>query len=130
MLKLDEEDILYSDDSSFEPSILLATNGGGAHVIINNLSGGLLQSSVSCLGEYGRMIQIGKYDVEENNSFGMSVFLKNTSFSVVNLDNLVIASKEIKEELQSLIQQGLKSKVIRPIPRKVVEHQNVLEMLK
>lgn len=121
---------MNSDDSSFESSILLATNGGGAHVIINNLSGGLLQSTVSCLAEYGRMIQIGKYDVEENNSFGMSVFLKNTSFSVVNLDNLVIAAKEIKEELQSLILEGLQSKVVRPIPRKVVEHQNVPEMLK
>lgn len=108
----------------------MATEGVGAQVIINNLSGSLLQGSVGCLGEYGRLLQIGKYDLEENNSFGMSVFLKNTSFYVVGLENVFLEPKEIKQEIRSLIQKGIESGCVKPVQRKVVEHQDVAEILK
>lgn len=110
--------------------LLMATGGTGAQVIINNLSGNLLQATVGCLADYGRMIQIGKFDLEENNSIGMSVFLKNTSFYVVNLENIVNAPKEVKEDIKAKVRAGIEDLSVRPITRKVVEDQNVGEILK
>ncbi|RZB84952.1 fatty acid synthase, partial [Asbolus verrucosus] len=126
---LKDHNILSSDSTNFEPMLLMATSGVGAHVIINNLSGSLLQSSVGCLAEYGRLIQIGKYDLEENNSIGMSVFLKNTSFFVVDLQNIFIASDEVKEGLRDMVQKGIENLSVRPINRKVVEHQDIAQIL-
>lgn len=125
-----DENILSSEDSSFEPLLLMATGGVGAQVIINCLSGHLLQASVGCLAEYGRLIQIGQYDLEENNSIGMSVFLKNTSFYVVKLENIFLESTEIKQDIRKMVQQGIDNKTVRPIIRKVVEHYDIVEILK
>ncbi|EEZ97866.2 fatty acid synthase [Tribolium castaneum] len=126
---LKDENIFSLEDSSFEPLILMATGGVGAHVIINCLSGHLLQSSVGCLAEYGRLIQIGQHDCEENNTIGMSVFLKNTSFFVVKLENIFLESNEVKQEIRDMVQKGIESKTVRPINRKVVEHYNIVEIL-
>jgi fatty acid synthase len=108
----------------------MATGGVGAQVIINNLSGSSLQCSVGCLAEYGRFLQIGKYDVEESNSIGMSVFLKNTSFYVVSLENVCTESKETKEHLRALLREGVENGAVRPLYRKVLEHQDILQILK
>ncbi|KAH0814014.1 hypothetical protein GEV33_008777 [Tenebrio molitor] len=126
---LNEHNIFSSDDTSFEPLLLMATGGVGAQVIINNLSGSSLQCSVGCLAEYGRFLQIGKYDVEESNSIGMSVFLKNTSFYVVSLENVCTESKETKEHLRALLREGVENGAVRPLYRKVLEHQDILQIL-
>lgn len=108
----------------------MATGGVGAHVVLNCLSGSLLQASVRCVAAFGRFVQLGKFDLDENNSIGMSLFLKNTSFYGLVLENVFDADPEEKQELHDLIVEGIKKLIVRPLLRKVVEHQNVEEILR
>ncbi|KAJ8922067.1 hypothetical protein NQ315_008708 [Exocentrus adspersus] len=122
---LKDFDIFSSDDSSFEPRIKMATGGRGAEVILNCVSGSLMQSSLECIADYGRFIHYGKYDLEEGNTFGMFCFLRNTSFYTVDLENVFYQAKEVKEEIKKLITLGLESLVVRPLQREIVTHQNI-----
>lgn len=108
----------------------MATGGDGAHVVINCLSGNLLQAAVRCVASFGRFVQIGKFDLEENNTIGMGLFLRNTSFYGVILENVFDAFPDEKQELHDLIEKGMADLVVRPLYRKVVEHQNVKDILR
>lgn len=65
-----EENILSSINCSFEPSLLVATEGKGADVILNSLSGSLLQSSLACIADFGRFLHIG--DIDLNSHFTLN----------------------------------------------------------
>lgn len=108
----------------------MATGGVGAHVVVNCLSGSLLHASVRCVASFGRFIQLGKFDLEENNSIGMSLFLRNTSFYGLLLENVFDDDLEEKQELHDLIVEGIQKLIVRPLHRKIVEHQNVGEILR
>ncbi|KAL1508883.1 hypothetical protein ABEB36_003705 [Hypothenemus hampei] len=126
--KLREGQIFSSENASFEPYLMMATGGRGADIIVNCLSGSLLQCSLACIADYGRFLQIGKYDLEENNSIGMYCFLRNVSFYAVNLD-LISQPDEIKQEVKKLVQEGLDSRLIVPIWRVVYNHHDIRVIL-
>lgn len=130
LLQLKDRHVLSSENTSFETQFLIATGGEGAHVVLNCLSGSLLQASVRCVAEFGRFLQIGKFDLDENNSIGMGLFLKNTSFYGVILEDVFEASDEEKKQIHDLIEKGMEKIVVRQLHRKVVEHQNIKEILR
>lgn len=99
----------------------MATGGEGAHIIVNTVSKSLLNASVRCLADTGRFIQLGKFDVKEHHSIGMSVFLRNTSFGTVIPENIFELPVEDKERLRDLVQDGIDKFFIRPIMRKVLK---------
>ncbi|RDL31106.1 uncharacterized protein BP5553_09895 [Venustampulla echinocandica] len=77
--------IFSSRDISFAEQILAMTNGKGVDVILNSLAGSLLQESFNCLCDFGRFVEIGKRDLEQNSSLDMLPFTRNVSFSSVDL---------------------------------------------
>lgn len=121
---------MSSETSSFEPHLLLATGGVGAHVIINFLSDDLLQATTRCIADSGRLLQIGKLDLQENNTIGMSIFLKNTSFMAIVPEDIFNRSNEIKQRIYKLVEEGIEKFVVRPIHREVVQHQDIESMLR
>ncbi|CAG9823792.1 unnamed protein product [Phaedon cochleariae] len=121
--------ILDSESSSFSSQLMLATGGKGAEVILNCVSGSLLQNSLSCIADYGRFIQYGRYDTEEGTNIGMYCFLRNASFYVVNLENVFMQPKDVKEEIRSMIVKGIENFIVRPLHREVVSHYNVANIL-
>lgn len=127
---MNDRHILSSNDSTFEPALLTDTGGVGADIVLNCLSGPLLQASMGCLANYGRFIQYGKADVDENNSIGMFIFLKNVSFYVVDFNELLNEEEYVKNEIKAYVQKGLEELAVRPLHRKIVDHQDVKLILK
>lgn len=128
--KVQDYNVLSSDDDSFETDLKMATNGKGAHVILNCVSGSLLRHSLACLADYGSFIQYGKYDVEEGNSIGMYCFLRNTSFYVVNLENVLIQCKEVKEQIRKHMAEGIDNMVVRPLITEVANDFDIPKILR
>lgn len=116
-------------NTSFEPYLLMATGGEGAHVILNCLPKNFLNASIRCIAEYGRFLQMGKFDYKENNTFGMSLFLKNTSFTGIIPEEIMNCTSDEKQALRNLVQDGIRKYVVRPIRRTVVEHENIVSIL-
>ena len=46
------------------------TNGQGVDVILNSLAEDKMKASFRCLSPFGRFLEIGKYDIIQNNPFG------------------------------------------------------------
>ncbi|KAK8137622.1 Compactin diketide synthase [Apiospora sp. TS-2023a] len=72
--------IFSSRNSEFSRGILLATNDRGVDVVVNSLSGHLLQQSWELIAPHGRFVELGKKDLFQNNHLSMRPFLQNVSF--------------------------------------------------
>lgn len=64
------------------------TNGKGADLVLNSLSGELLHASWQCVAKYGKMLEIGKRDFIGHGMLSMDMFQANRSFCGVNLFDL------------------------------------------
>jgi fatty acid synthase len=94
---------------------------------LNSLAEDKLQASVRCLAKDGRFLEIGKLDLSNNNSLGMSVFLKNTTFHGILLDSLfdIKSANSEKLEVVKLINEGIKNGSVRPLPATVFSESQV-----
>ncbi|EFY94490.2 polyketide synthase [Metarhizium robertsii ARSEF 23] len=77
--------IFNSRDSSFLPDVLRATDGRGVDVVLNSLSGDLLQASWQCVAEFGIMVEIGKRDFQRRATLAMAPFEANRTFTGLEL---------------------------------------------
>ncbi|KAK2770358.1 polyketide synthase [Colletotrichum kahawae] len=80
--------IFSSRDTSFGPAVMGATNGRGADVVLNSLSGPLLKESWDCMARFGRFVEIGKRDMEAAKHLDMSPLRRAVSFAAVDLFQL------------------------------------------
>lgn len=80
-----EDHIFSSRNAFFATEIMAATNGKGVDVALNSLSGQLFHVTWKCMAMFGRMIEIGKRDIEINTRLEMSGFQGNVSFSAIDL---------------------------------------------
>lgn len=79
--------IFNSRDTSFARDISRATNGRGVDVVLNSLSGEGLLASWECIAPFGRFLELGKMDIEENSGLPMAQFAKNVSFHAIAMDH-------------------------------------------
>ncbi|KAF7386952.1 hypothetical protein HZH66_011404 [Vespula vulgaris] len=123
--QLTDRNIGNSRDTSFEQLILTETNGRGVDVVLNSLAEEKLQASVRCLARDGRFLEIGKFDLSNNSLLGMSIFLKNTSFHGILLDALFETDCPEKREVVRLVNEGIKSGAVKPLPSTVFSEQQI-----
>lgn len=98
-----DENILSSRDASFAPELMRLTGGCGVDVVLNSLSGQLLQESFNCLAPFGHFVEIGKFDIEHNSRLEMAPFARIASFSSVDLLAMVRqGSPELHRVLASI----------------------------
>ncbi|KAB0802399.1 hypothetical protein PPYR_04585 [Photinus pyralis] len=125
-----DRNVLNGMNTSFEPHLLMATGGVGAHVIINCYTGSMLSATLRCVAEFGRIYHMGKIDCEDNNEIGMSIFLKNVSITGVCAEEIFDEPDDVKEEVRAHVTKGLEDLVVRPIKREIVEHQDIASSLR
>lgn len=64
-----------------------ATNNEGVDVILNSLTGDLLEESWRCIREGGNMIELGKRDMLDRNYLPMEVFGRNVSYRCFDMSH-------------------------------------------
>lgn len=135
------ENIFYSRDTSFEEDVMKATGGRGVDVVLNSLSGPLLQASLRCVAVNGRFIEIGKADliadidlhswqVDGNRSIhGVypESFFRYNSKQESQLSRRTAAEKA---QLQKLIRDGMMDGTIKPLLHTVFDMNNIDEAFK
>ncbi|XP_062589750.1 fatty acid synthase-like [Saccostrea cucullata] len=124
--QLQDDHFYNSRDVSFEKDILTVTKGKGVDVVLNSLSEEKLQASLQVLAQHGRFLEIGKYDLSNNTSLGMSIFLKNISFHGILLDALFEENNADWQEVSALLNDGIRSGAVQPLSSCVFE-KNQLE---
>ncbi|KAF4818673.1 Highly reducing polyketide synthase [Colletotrichum tropicale] len=73
-----------SRSTTFAKEILAATNGRGIDVIINSLTGELLDASWRIIADGGTLVEIGKKDIVDRNTLSMEPFDRNASFRAMD----------------------------------------------
>ncbi|RDL32026.1 Reducing type I polyketide synthase [Venustampulla echinocandica] len=97
-----EDHILYSRDTSFADGIRRMTNNQGVDVVLNSLSGEGLVASWECIAPYGRFLEIGRKDIDSHGSLPMFPFIKNASFTGVDLAAI---AEQRPQLMQTLLQE-------------------------
>lgn len=69
-----ESHIGNSRNTSFELMVHRETNGKGVDFVLNSLSEEKLLASLRCLGKSGHFLEIGKYDMANDNKIDWVAF--------------------------------------------------------
>lgn len=120
-----DDHIGNSRDTSFEQMVLLRTNGVGVDIVLNSLAEEKLQASVRCLAVNGRFLEVGKFDMLDDTSLGMMIFMKEVSIHGILLENVFNSTPEEKLQLNKLLADGIKTNAVKPLVRTVFEKDEV-----
>ncbi|KAL2819315.1 hypothetical protein BDW59DRAFT_123333 [Aspergillus cavernicola] len=123
---LEEAQILSSRDDSFVEGIHRLTNGRGVDVVLNSLAGPLLQSTWVSVAPFGRFVEIGKRDIDQNSRIPMDPFRRNVSFASVDMATMFEKNQRLGahllQECSTLVQEG---KIQPPQPITEVAYADV-----
>jgi amino acid adenylation domain-containing protein len=100
----------------FVDEIKRVTDGNGVDVVLNSLAGDFIPASLSILGDYGRFVEIGKRDYFENKRLGLRPFLRNLSFSLVDLRGLGVQRPERVGAMLREVMAMFEDKSVWPLP--------------
>ncbi|KAJ5375590.1 Acyl transferase/acyl hydrolase/lysophospholipase [Penicillium concentricum] len=96
------ERMFSSRTTQFSREILAATNGKGIDVILNSLTGDLLDESWRICADGGIMVEIGKKDVLDRNKLSMEPFDRNCSFRALDFSHKSISDALIANLLHEI----------------------------
>ena len=87
--------IFSSRSTLFATELMEATKGEGVYVIINSLTGDLLEESWGCIRDGGTMIELGKRDIIERNYLPMEPFSRNVSYRSFDISHKSVSNSII-----------------------------------
>ena len=125
--------VRYVSDSQtdkFVGDVLRWTDGQGVDVVLNTLSGELIPKSLELLREQGRFVELGTQDGYDGVQLGLRPFLRNLTFSRMDLGVML---RSQPEQVRSLLQEAvalLASGVLVPPPVEEVSIGNAADALR
>nr|CCE88378.1 polyketide synthase [Sorangium cellulosum] len=108
--------VLDSRSLSFAEEVKRITQGEGVDVVLNSLSGEFISASLELLRDHGRFVEIGLRDYYENKQLGLRPFLRNLSFSLVDLRGMMAQGPERIGALLRELVGRFESGTLRPLP--------------
>ncbi|KAM7200715.1 Compactin diketide synthase mokB [Naviculisporaceae sp. PSN 640] len=106
------------DHLSFSAGLKRLTNNRGVDIVLNSLAGESLRESWLSLAPFGRFIELGKNDMFKNAGLDMLPFLKNTTFTGLNMGAIfnhnTPLSARLLRDVMALHTRGI-VKPIRPV---------------
>lgn len=79
-----------------------ATHGSGVDVILNFLTGDLLDESWRCIANGGVMVEIGKKDIIERKNLSMESFRRNASYRALDLSHSSVTPDTVAKLLSRM----------------------------
>ncbi|RAH68387.1 putative polyketide synthase [Aspergillus aculeatinus CBS 121060] len=114
--------IFDSRSDTFHASLMEATNGLGADLVLNSLAGPLLHASWDCVAPFGKMIELGKRDILTNGQLGMRGFRDNRTFCGVDLSQAMDLDTTLLQRLATTLKTWFEEGKVSPIqPRTVFD---------
>ncbi|RYC59888.1 hypothetical protein CHU98_g6324 [Xylaria longipes] len=100
-----DDRIFNSRNVDFATQIMAITEGQGVDIVLNSLTGDMLDESFRILSDGGIFLEIGKKDILDRNSLAMEPFDRNISFRSVDMSH-ERASDHLVSQLFELIDGG------------------------
>ncbi|KAI6785287.1 Lovastatin nonaketide synthase-like protein [Emericellopsis cladophorae] len=110
-----EDHIFSSRTNAFRDGIMAKTQGHGIDLVVNSLSGALLQATWAIVADFGRFVEIGKRDALQNSHLPMRPFDRNVTFTGVDLRTMFLSRphehRSCLGDINDLVARG----VVKPI---------------
>jgi NADPH:quinone reductase-like Zn-dependent oxidoreductase/acyl carrier protein len=119
--------VMDSRSLAFVDEVRAMTAGQGVDVVLNSLSGEFIPASLDLLRDYGRLVEIGKRDYYENRPLGLKPFLRNLSFSLVDLRGMVLNRPDLVGRVFKDVMALIESGQLKPIPHRSMPISQVEE---
>ena len=121
------ESVFDSRDGSFADALMQATGGRGVDVVLNSLSGGLMERGLDVLAPFGRFIEVGKRDIYGNTKLGLRALRNNISYFAVDADALAAQRPALTAEILAEISALLADGRLRPLPYRRYDSDGVVD---
>ncbi|XP_044764314.1 fatty acid synthase-like [Coccinella septempunctata] len=125
--QLTDHHIGCSRDISFEKLIKKETKGRGVDMVLNSLAEEKLIASVRCLAKGGQFLEIGKFDLANNNSLALMLLAKGCCFHGIMLDQLFVSNPSLKKMIGELMGDAIKTGAVKPLTTNVFKMSEVEE---
>jgi surfactin synthase thioesterase subunit/NAD(P)-dependent dehydrogenase (short-subunit alcohol dehydrogenase family) len=98
--------VFDSRSPEFRQRVLDVTGGKGADVVLNSLSGDLLSEGLQTLAPFGRFVEIGKADIQQNRELGLGTLSQNRSYHALDVDEwLLLRGGDVQRILAETVAQ-------------------------
>ncbi|GIJ19755.1 type I polyketide synthase [Micromonospora lutea] len=99
----------------FADQVRADTQGRGVDVVLNSLAGEAMRASLALLAENGRFVEIGKRDIYDDATMGLSVLARNRSFMAVDLEALFSRRPEAITPVLDAVARALDAGELTPV---------------
>jgi acyl transferase domain-containing protein/NADPH:quinone reductase-like Zn-dependent oxidoreductase/acyl carrier protein len=116
--ELGVQHVMDSRSLAFADEVMELTGGQGVDLVLNSLSGPFIPASFALLRGHGRFVELGKRDYYEDRKLGLRPFLKNLSYSLVDLRSMFQQRPLAVQALLRQVRSGFEAKDLQPIPHR------------
>ncbi|MEV0170179.1 type I polyketide synthase [Streptomyces sp. NPDC050803] len=106
----DSRSLDWADD------VLAATDGRGADIVLNSLTGPALRRGVEILAEHGRFVELGKRDIHDDMRLGLLSFSRGITFGAVDADLLARTRPAVFRQVLDEVFAELAAGRLAPLP--------------
>ncbi|KAI0434033.1 reducing type I polyketide synthase [Xylaria sp. FL1042] len=117
--------IFSSRTKDFSDQILTHTDRKGVNVILNSLTGDLLDASWRIIADGGTMVEIGKKDILDRNSLAMEPFNRNASFRALDFSHKEVSDDTIASLLSEIFTLVAKGELTPIAPMKIFSFSDI-----
>ncbi|KAI3391508.1 hypothetical protein diail_7206 [Diaporthe ilicicola] len=125
-----ENNIFNSRTTEFEAQLMKRTDGYGVDIILNSLTGDLLDASWRCIAEGGTMVELGKKDHIDRNTLAMEPFARNASYRCFDMSHKHVTDAVIATLMRQMMDM-INLRVVKPIsPIKLFAYDDIPSALR
>lgn len=99
----------------FVDDVRAVTGGRGVDAVLNFLPGEAQDKSLGLLAPFGRFIEIGKRDIDENRGLGLRPFNRNLTFASIDIDRMLAEKRDLFARVLGEVWDGLRDGRFRPV---------------
>jgi acyl transferase domain-containing protein/NADPH:quinone reductase-like Zn-dependent oxidoreductase/acyl carrier protein/SAM-dependent methyltransferase len=108
--------VIDSRRGDFAEAVMELTGRRGVDVVLNALAAEAIPMGLSCLGEFGRFIEIGKRDIYQNSRIPLWNLRRNASFHVVAMDAVFSGDEALTRNMLGEIAELVEKGALTPLP--------------
>jgi len=114
----------------FAEQVRAATGGLGVDVVLNSLTGEAMRRSLGVLRPFGRFLELGKRDFQDNTAVGLRAFRNNIRYFAVDVDQLLGERPRLARRLMGDVMRRLRDAALFPLPYRAYPAKRVAEALR
>ncbi len=119
--------VLDSRSLAFADEVMAITEGAGIDVVLNSLAGEAIDRNLRILKPFGRFLELGKRDFQENTRVGLRPFRNNISYFGIDADGLMKERPDFTAKLYSEVMALFEEGILHPLPHRCFEAEDVVD---